>query len=303
MAKSRILVLDAQQKNVVRIGSDSSLLLSSTDAPWTNCFVEHQHLPPTETSEVYMQEHLLSIQLTPPSVLECKGDGRLQAMHLQPDDVFFSPAHVFNHCRWHEATEVVNLALPPAFVTQFALEAFDKDRVELISHCGGHDPQTAYIGRALKAEIEAGYPGGKLFGESLITALTTHLLTRYAASPPLISSPTGVLNRRAVHRIHDYIFSHLQSDLTLTELAHLVNLSPYYFTRLFKATTGTTPHQYVLRCRLEEARRLLETENFTLDGVAQRVGFVDRSHLIRHFHRTYGIPPRTLLRQQSRKIH
>jgi AraC family transcriptional regulator len=69
-------------------------------------------------------------------------------------------------------------------------------------------------------------------------------------------------------------------------------MSPHYFSMLFKQTTGITPHQYVIRCRIERAKYLMAQTKLPLAEIAIQVGFVDQSHLHRHFKRCVGVTPK-----------
>lgn len=302
MPKSQILGVDASSGEPLPIAPDCSLLLSSAGTTWEGLIVvEHQRLPPTETPEVFMPQHTLSLQLKSSILLEYKADGRSQNRRRIPGDVLFMASGAPSRYRWREKSEVLNLALDPAFVAHVAHESFDAERVELVGLHGGFDPQVQHIGLALKAELETGCLGGRLYGESLATALAVHLLRRYTVRPPHVPSYTGGLSKPDLRQIIEYIHVNLSADLRLAEIAQIVSLSPYHFTRLFKGATGLTPRQYVLHCRVEEAKRLLTTEDLSIEEVAQRVGFVDRSHLSRHFRRIVGITPKTLLRAKPQE--
>ena len=74
-------------------------------------------------------------------------------------------------------------------------------------------------------------------------------------------------------------------------------MSPNYFARLFKQTTGITPHQYVIRCRIERAKELIQRGNLPLIEIATQVGFLDQSHLNRHFKRLVGVTPKTYYKE------
>jgi AraC family transcriptional regulator len=63
-------------------------------------------------------------------------------------------------------------------------------------------------------------------------------------------------------------------------------MSPYHFARLFKESTGLSPYQYVIEARVRKAKELLTTGKFTISEAAYHVGFVDQSHLTRHFKKT-----------------
>ena len=79
-------------------------------------------------------------------------------------------------------------------------------------------------------------------------------------------------------------------------------MSPYHFTRLFKESTGQSPHQYVVEARVRKAKELLTTGKFTISEVAHHVGFADQSHLTRHFKRVFGLPPQRLLGRRKPEI-
>lgn len=68
-------------------------------------------------------------------------------------------------------------------------------------------------------------------------------------------------------------------------------MSPYYFCRSFKQSTGITPHRYVLQRRMELAKRLLEQSSGYLAEIARQVGFADQSQFTRVFHRIVGMTP------------
>lgn len=285
-------MVDVSSDESLRIAPDSSLRLSSAGASsWEPLVFEHQYLPPTETPDIYMTQHLMSIQIKPPSVLERRGDGGAKKERMARGDVWFKSAGASGRYAWREATEVMDLALDPAFVSRIALESFGIDGVDLVGERGGPDPQLLHMGLALEAELIAGCPGGSLYGDSVATAIAAHLIGRYAAFPlRSIPHPRG-LSARDLNAVEDRVRGDLPGDLSLAALAQAANLSPYHFARSFKVATGTTPHRYVIRRRAEEARRLLATQELTVDEVARRVGFSGRSHLARHFRRLFGTPP------------
>jgi AraC family transcriptional regulator len=105
-----------------------------------------------------------------------------------------------------------------------------------------------------------------------------------------------------LERVIDYIDTDLvggspkeNRNLSLCELAQLVQLSPHYFSQLFKQSTGFSPHQYILRCRIDRGKQLLRQGGLSIAGVAKSVGFVDQSHFHRHFKRLEGITPQAFV--------
>jgi AraC-like DNA-binding protein len=92
--------------------------------------------------------------------------------------------------------------------------------------------------------------------------------------------------------VFSYIQDNIALDLPVAKLAQRCNLSTYYFSRLFKDGTGTTPHQYVLRQRIEHARKFLLETNTPLAEISRQTGFKHQSHFTRVFRRMVGIGPK-----------
>ena len=86
--------------------------------------------------------------------------------------------------------------------------------------------------------------------------------------------------------------SHLDREITLNELATMVDMSKYYFLRLFKQSMGITPHQYLIKQRMKKAKQLLQQGKLSIIEVAAECGFSNQSHFAKVFHKNIGITPR-----------
>lgn len=91
----------------------------------------------------------------------------------------------------------------------------------------------------------------------------------------------------------EFIQEHIEEDITLNELAQNVGLSPSHFCNLFHKTSGKTPHQFVLHCRIQHAKALLAKQSNSILDVALASGFRTHQHFSRIFRRHVGIPPST----------
>jgi AraC family transcriptional regulator, transcriptional activator FtrA len=94
-----------------------------------------------------------------------------------------------------------------------------------------------------------------------------------------------------IARVLDWALEHLDQPLTVEDLAGRALLSPRSFARRFRAATGTTPMQWLLRQRVLHAQRLLETTDLAVERVSQRCGFGTATALRVHFRRIVGTTP------------
>ncbi|MBD2069552.1 helix-turn-helix transcriptional regulator [Leptolyngbya sp. FACHB-671] len=90
----------------------------------------------------------------------------------------------------------------------------------------------------------------------------------------------------------DYIQTHLDRDLSLAEVAGVINISPTYFASLFKQAMGISPHQHVIQQRVEKAKLMLKRTNLAIADLALQVGFSSQSHLTQQFKRITGMTPK-----------
>jgi AraC family transcriptional regulator len=282
----------------------SRVVLSSVGTKWNDVVVEQHHFPSSEFSDVMYKRHVIIINLGHSVTWEFKKEGRFQRVYKARSAISFLPSHQpFSGRLKVERGVLANvlfLALDPVFISRVAegLE-LDSDRIELVKQQGGSDPTLHHIGMALRAGVQTGDALDRMYGEALSTALAAHLLREYGAAVPGPKRRYGGLPREKLVRAVDYIQDQLDTDLTVSGIAQAVYISPYHFTRLFKESTGRSPHQYVVEARVRKAKELLTTGKFTISEAAYQVGFVDQSHLTRHFKRIFGLPPKRLLNPQK----
>jgi transcriptional regulator GlxA family with amidase domain len=101
--------------------------------------------------------------------------------------------------------------------------------------------------------------------------------------------------RSELLRALEFIHNHLDTSMSLQEVADAAGLSVHHFAHLFKASMGETPHRYVIRQRVERARRLLQQGDLSLAEVALAVGFYDQAHFTNNFKRLTGMTPKAAL--------
>lgn len=109
-------------------------------------------------------------------------------------------------------------------------------------------------------------------------------------------APAGVRTSLDRERIERYIERHLGRGISVAEMARVACLSPSHFHQQFKDCFGLTPHQYLLRTRLDRAARLLRETALPLVCIAEECGFSSQSALTTAMRRHLGLTPRSLRR-------
>jgi AraC family transcriptional regulator len=143
----------------------------------------------------------------------------------------------------------------------------------------------------LKTDLETGASGSRLYTDAISNALLVHLFQFYSAHKD-ISEYTGKLTKIQLEQVVNYIHEYLDRDISLAELAAIVQMGSRHFSRLFKQSTGLSPYQYLIKCRVDKAKELLQQKDSSIAQTAQAVGFANQSHLSRHFKRLLGVNPR-----------
>ena len=93
-------------------------------------------------------------------------------------------------------------------------------------------------------------------------------------------------------QIIDYANSYINQNIGLTELAKQINTSPFHFIRLFKQTTGISPHHYILQLKIERVKQLINKNKRSLTEIAYELGFPDQAPFSNAIKKIIGVAPR-----------
>jgi len=142
----------------------------------------------------------------------------------------------------------------------------------------------------LMQEAEQGCPSGCAYFESLASALLIAVASQ--VDPRFLEAGNLDVQHHRIQEAISFMDANFASKITREEAARVAGLSPFHFSRLFHALVGLPPHQYLLRCRLRKAQKLLSAdEERSFADVAAEIGFADQAHFARHFRRTFGKSP------------
>ncbi len=277
---------------------ERSPLLSSASANWDGILVAYDHFQPGQTPEICSLQHGIAIftEISGAAETERSIDQKLCREQVLAGDIVIVPANICHRISSNKPGRAIVLGLEPTALNRTIEETLERDGIELIPHFATSDPLAYQMGLALKRALaESLASTSRLYVETMITALMVHLLRYYCDRPSILPTYRGGLSKLKLQRVIDYIHTHLESDLSLKELAAIAQISPHYFAQLFKQSMGVTPHQYVIRCRIERAKQLLRQQELAIADVAKVIGFVDQSHFHRHFKRLVGVTPKAFL--------
>jgi AraC-like DNA-binding protein len=145
--------------------------------------------------------------------------------------------------------------------------------------------------RFVNAERLAGFPSGRLLLDSVEQALAAALVDGHAVRRPSLRKYRGGLSPARLRRVTELVLGKVEDELTLQEMAESAGLSMTHFSQMFRRSTGESPHQFVLRHRVERAKEMLRAAEARVLDVAVACGFKTQQHFARVFRRVCGASP------------
>ncbi|HYZ21777.1 MAG TPA: helix-turn-helix domain-containing protein, partial [Rhodopila sp.] len=221
----------------------------------------------------------------------CRGDWRREP--VAPGSISLLTHAAPSHWRWSDDIEVMHLYLSPAAVADIGAQAYDHQvqDIELRDVLRTDDPVLSGICAHLARESREHGLDGRLYVEALRNQACLHLLRHYADVTFRNPVSHGGLSRAQGRLVLQYIDENLDGNISLSDLAGVVQLSVFHFMRKFRAEFGCPPHAFVMRRRIEHAQRKLARRDVPLKVVAADCGFADQSHMTRLFRRVLGATP------------
>ena len=195
--------------------------------------------------------------------------------------------------RRHEGKWIglMNTAYLQVSISDVALMAASDGEVELRMYRKFADPRLRALATAVHAEMGAGFPSGRLFLDSVEQAIAVALINGHAVGHRPVRIHRGGLGSARLRKIKELVDANMNDDLSLDEMAQSVELSTAHFARMFRKSTGETPHQFVLRQRIERAKAMLRVPDARVLDVAVACGFKTQQHFAQVFRDVCGVSP------------
>ena len=192
-------------------------------------------------------------------------------------------------------SDVVRFQFPRAEVERFANENGRPGFETLVSEPGTVDLIIRGLSLAMLPSLMEPRSVEPAFVEHVLLAVMTHLTQNYGGLfyPPQRPGNLAVWQER---RATEYLVAHINTHLSISDLAAECGLSRSYFIRAFRLTFGTTPYKWLMEYRISRAKEMLKAGALIAD-VASACGFSDQSHFTRTFSSLTGVTPGTWRRQ------
>ena len=246
--------------------------------------------------------YMIVIQIRGKNARELWLDGKsIKTEPLQAGGVVFHDLRQGPQFYFHDPLDSVNYFLRRKTLDTIAddADAPGISDLQFIPGVGVMDQVVAELTRLLLPAFDTPDRVSLLFADYISLALGTHIAQTYGGMKSVIALRQGGLAAWQERRAKELINANLQGNLSTADLARECSLSVGHFARAFRHSTGLSPHQWLVWCRIEKAHGLLRDGRLSLAEIARACGFADQSHFTKAYTRLRGISPGIWRRQRS----
>lgn len=302
--------MSVQRSSLVRVMSEEAILticpalpyLTSFKRNWTGVEVHrYKYAGAIDTKDFKLPQ--LAIFL-PHVNAPCKGRQRIGEntviRELNNNVVTIAPAGLTRRVWRDQPGEMTAIFLNSLAFSEIARVETGQHYPEIAPQFAIVDPLIRSIGMMLDEEMRSANPKPLSYGETLAAALASHIFSSYAK--PVYREMRSLGShwtqlQRSIEHIHDNI----DKRLSLDQLAGIANMSKFHFAKSFREAMGIAPHQYLVKLRIEKARKLLTDPALSLSEVAKRVGYSDIGQFSAQFRKAAGASPKRYRRTADSK--
>lgn len=260
--------------------------------PWKGFLLEQHDAPPLELPDHWIPFHLVTVAFCSKPVNRFWFEsGRERSCVFPNGSLGITSPCELRGFRTDTPTRMITVAIEGDAMRNIVPDSLHGRDVQLFQFESLDDPEIRRLVLDLHTELAAGCSAGPLRGESICTELAITLARKYSIERIRFDEYKGGLSKARVRRVLEYIDSYLNEGLTVEELAPVAGLSRYHFGKMFKESTNTTIHQYVLSRRIQRARDLLANRRYSLADIALAAGFPSQSHFTTVFSSRIGLTP------------
>ena len=268
-------------------------LLSSKDLGWQGIKFDYYQYDSNESPTHTTEHHVLCLIID-----KVESERKLGGVYHKEKQNFGSaviiPAKVEHWTAWKSTGRFIIFSFTPQALAKIAPETINPDNIELLPTFAKPKPDNlvASISIAIQQQLETDPNGCDFYIEHLNNALLAHLLENYCTVEHSLKNFSGGLPRYKLVQAIEYINDNLDQQIKLTDIARLLDISQYYFCRLFHDSTGVSPYRYVIQQRVAKAKDLINHSKLTLADISYECGFSSQSQMTQHFRKCVGVTPK-----------
>jgi AraC family transcriptional regulator len=260
-------------------------------SPSSSLLVERRDLQPTSWQSHLHEDQLLHFFMKPAVIDFSLRDAAIARIPVAPGQAVFCPRNEWHNIRWDEGISVLSIRIPDSALVEAARERLTDRSFEIVPTNVVTDDRLTHLLFALDAERARGYSTGRLFVDSIETALANILLTSFNTFAPRSIPGKGGMAPHVIRRVVDFMHANMDKQIRLKDLADCAGLSLSHFSFQFRARTNQSPHQYMLRLRIERSKELLADSRLSVLDIGLEVGFRNQQHFATVFRNSVGVPP------------
>jgi AraC family transcriptional regulator len=260
-------------------------------SPSSSLLVERRDLEPTGWQSHLLEDQLFHLFMKPAVIGNSLRDAAIAKIPVAPGQVVFCPRKEWHNIRWGERISVLSVRIPDSALMEAARERLTERSLEIVPKHVVTDDRLTHLLFALDAERARGYSTGKLFVDCIESALANILLTSFNIFAPKPIPGKGGMAPNVLRRVVEFMRANMDKQIGLKHLADCAGLSVSHFSFQFRASTNQSPHQYMLRLRVERSKELLADSRLSVLDVGLEVGFCNQQHFATVFRNSVGVPP------------
>ncbi|MER6128219.1 helix-turn-helix domain-containing protein [Streptomyces sp. NPDC001795] len=265
---------------------------SSSGLGWDRLYLSAQMEQPYRAAFGPAPTHLVILHLSGPVTVRRGHGAGTRSRTIPAGGLFLQPAGRSLAVELGGRLDTIH-----AYLTDDALcDANGGRPVELTEELGVSDPLAEQLLLALEGAVRSWEPSARTYTDHLTGMLAAQLVRRHGARATTPPPDRSGLSDRQLAAVRDLMEQRLAEPLPIADLADAASLSPSQFTRRFRASTGQSPHQFLLKLRVEAACRMLRTGSTPIAEVAVACGFSHQEHLTRVMRARLGTTPAALRR-------
>jgi AraC family transcriptional regulator len=260
-------------------------------SPSPSLLVERRDLEPISWQSHLLQDQLLHFFMRPAVIRFSLKDAATARIPVALGQAVFCPRKEWHNIRWDETIRVLSIRMPDSAIREAARERLTQSSLEIAPSQVVTDDRLTHLLFALDAERARGYSSGRLFVDCIEAALANILLASFNTFAPRSISAKGAMAPHVFRRVVEFMHANLDKQIGLKDLAGCAGLSLSHFSFQFRASTNQSPHQYMLRLRIERSKELLAESRLSILDVGLEVGFCNQRHFATVFRSSVGVPP------------